>query len=69
MASAKLLFMARLPKKRGVTQDGEDKSIILGQNVDYLLATRPHELSREFSTFEFLIIRGQLEQDDYQASR
>jgi hypothetical protein len=26
--------MTRLPKKRGITQDGEDKSLILRQNVD-----------------------------------
>jgi hypothetical protein len=26
---AKLPFMTRLPKKRGITQDGEDKSLIL----------------------------------------
>jgi hypothetical protein len=25
--------MTRLPKKRGITQDGEDKSVILRQNV------------------------------------
>jgi len=25
--------MARLPKKRGITQDGEDKSLILRQNL------------------------------------
>ena len=25
--------MTRLPKKRGITQDGEDKSLILRQNV------------------------------------
>jgi hypothetical protein len=25
--------MNRLPKKRGITQDGEDKSLILRQNV------------------------------------
>ena len=28
-----LPFMTRLPKKRGITQDGEDKSLILRQNV------------------------------------
>jgi hypothetical protein len=26
--------MNRLPKKRGITQDGEDKSLILRQNLD-----------------------------------
>jgi hypothetical protein len=26
-----LPFMTRLPKKRGITQDGEDKSLILRQ--------------------------------------
>jgi len=25
--------MTRLPKKRGITQDGEDKSLILRQNL------------------------------------
>jgi hypothetical protein len=29
LVSAKLPFMTRLPKKRGITQDGEDKSLIL----------------------------------------
>ena len=33
MVSAKLPFMTRLPRKRGITQDGEDKSLILRQNV------------------------------------
>jgi hypothetical protein len=27
--------MNRLPKKRGITQDGEDKSLILRQNLGY----------------------------------
>jgi hypothetical protein len=27
-----LPFMTRLPKKRGITQDGEDKSLILRQS-------------------------------------
>jgi hypothetical protein len=30
-ASASLICMTRLPKKRGITQDGEDKSLILRQ--------------------------------------
>jgi len=29
-----LPFMTRLPKKRGITQDGEDKSLILRLKVD-----------------------------------
>ena len=29
MVSARLPFMTRLPKKRGITQAGEDKSLIL----------------------------------------
>ena len=29
---ARLPFMTRLPKKRGITQDGEDKSLILRTN-------------------------------------
>ena len=29
MVSARLSFMTRLAKKRGITQDGEDKSLIL----------------------------------------
>jgi len=31
MVSARLPFMTRLPKKRGITQDGEDESLILRQ--------------------------------------
>jgi hypothetical protein len=31
MANAKLPFMTRLPKKRGITQVEEDKSLILRQ--------------------------------------
>jgi hypothetical protein len=31
MVSAKLPFMTRLPKKRGITQAEEDKSLILRQ--------------------------------------
>ena len=35
LASAKLRFMTRLPKKRGITQVEEDKSLILRQlNLD-----------------------------------
>ena len=33
MVSAKLPFMTRLPKKRGITQAEEDKSLILRQKV------------------------------------
>jgi hypothetical protein len=29
--------MTRLPKKRGITQDGEDKSLILRQKMDDFL--------------------------------
>ena len=34
MVSAKLPFMTRLPKKRGIAQVEEDKSLILRQNLD-----------------------------------
>ena len=40
--------MARLPKKRGITQDGKDKSLILRQN----LANPPEVTSEENSYAE-----------------
>ena len=39
MVSAKLPFMTRLPKKRGITQDGEDKSLILRSKMGSSLET------------------------------
>ena len=37
MVSAKLPFMTRLPKKRGITQVEEDKSLILRQMYSFNL--------------------------------
>ena len=40
LASAKLRFMTRLPKKRGITQVEEDKSLILRQVSELKTYTR-----------------------------
>jgi len=42
IVSAKLPFMTRLPKNRGITQAEEDKSLILRQ-LCFLLLSTPQE--------------------------
>ena len=49
--------MTRLPKKRGITQDGEDKSLIYRSETDNSLGPKiPNNLNSE--TDDFYIVTG-----------